>query len=235
MEWITPKTDWAASTDESGKYTGDYFNIKDYNRIKNNIEFLGAVAHQFWPVFVRAMPDRNYQEYPYADEINVLSENLEAINKYVGCDIGEKTEYADNGAFIGFADLNRIESACLKMYEEMRFLYTRPHAIPFRLGGRYFPLKDPRIPEPVKPSKLRLPFAFGSRFGGAYHPFKSPAPYHKPPVITPKRRLPYRLGGQYFPFEDPEILKEEKEERRLPYRMGREYFPFKLPRTENNE
>ena len=25
MEWITPKTDWAASTDESGKYTGDYF------------------------------------------------------------------------------------------------------------------------------------------------------------------------------------------------------------------
>ena len=124
MEWITPKTDWAASTDESGKYTGDYFNITDYNRIKNNIEFLGAAAHQFWPVFVRAMPDRNYQEYPYADEINVLSENLEAINKYVGCDIGEKTEYADNGAFIGFADLNRIESACLKMYEEMRFLYT---------------------------------------------------------------------------------------------------------------
>ena len=43
------------------------------------------------------------------------------------------------------------------------------------------------------------------------------------------------MGGQYFPFEDPEILKEEKEERRLPYRMGREYFPFKLPRTENNE
>ena len=82
MQWIEPKTDWAARKDDEGKYAGDYFNIVDYNRIKNNIEFLGAVARKFWPVFVRAMPDRNYEEYPYADEINTLADNLEAINVF---------------------------------------------------------------------------------------------------------------------------------------------------------
>ena len=40
MEWITPKTDWAARKDAEGKYTGDYFNTEDYNRIKNKIEIL---------------------------------------------------------------------------------------------------------------------------------------------------------------------------------------------------
>ena len=189
MEWITPKTDWAASTDESGKYTGDYFNITDYNRIKNNIEFLGAVAHQFWPVFVRAMPDRNYQEYPYADEINILSENLEAINKYVGCDIGEKTEYADDGAFIGFADLNRIESACLKMYEEMRFLYTRPHANSLQTGRPVFPFErseNTGASEAFKAAAAFLPLVPGS----AGLIIRSRALHH-----TINRRLLHRRGG----------------------------------------
>ena len=137
MEWITPKTDWAARTDAEGRYTGDYFNTADYNRIKNNIEFLGNMAREFWAVSVKAMPDRKYYEYPYADEINTLSDNLEKINAYVKCTIGEKTIYFDNGAFIGYADLNRIESACLALYEAMWNLYTRPVKLPFRLGAFY--------------------------------------------------------------------------------------------------
>lgn len=232
MEWITPKTDWMAWQDENGNYAGDYFNTVDYNRIKNNIEFLGAIAHQFWPVFVRAMPDRNYEEYPYADEINTLAENLEAINAFANCEIGEKTEYSDNGAFIGYEDLNRLESACLKLYEAMWNLYTRPLKLPFRLGAFYWPLKNPRIPEPVQPSKLRLPFGLGTRLGGAYYPFGAPAIYKEPQVVTEVKGLPFRLGSNYFPLKDPKIPREaEKEERRLPLRMGREYYPFKYPRT----
>lgn len=175
MEWITPKTDWAARTDAEGRYTGDHFNTADYNRIKNNIEFLGSMAREFWAVSVKSMPDRHYYEYPYADEINTLSDNLEKINAYVKCVIGEKTVYFDNGAFIGYADLNRIESACLALYEAMWNLYTRPVRLPFRLGAFYYPLKNPRIPEPVKPSRLRLPFGLGTRLGGAYYPFKAPS------------------------------------------------------------
>lgn len=195
MEWITPKTDWAAREDGSGNYIGDYFNITDYNRIKNNIEFLGEVAHQFWPVFVKAMPDRNYQEYPYADEINTLSTNLEAINQYVNCEIGSSTTYEDNGNFIGYEDLNRIESACLKIYEAMHGLYIKPSALPFRMGARYYPLKNPQTP----PRKLRLPFNGSVRLGGTYYPFK-PGEIEK--IETTQKRLKIKLGSSYFPFRE---------------------------------
>lgn len=196
MEWLEPKTDWQASEDESGNYTGDYFNIEDYNRIKNNIEFLGSMAQQFWPVGVKSLPDHSYEEYPYADEINTLADNLEAINEYIGCEIGEKTEYTANGIFIGFEDLNRIEAACMMFYEAMQGLYIRPKKLPYRLGGGYYPLKDPKIP----PRKLRLPFRLGTRLGGTYYPLETPS---IPPVITTEqKRMPFRLGGEYFPFRE---------------------------------
>ena len=108
MEWITPKTDWMARQDEAGNYAGDYFNTVDFNRIKNNIEFLGAVAHKFWPVFVRAMPYRRYVEFPFADQINTLADNLEAINAVVKCEISPNTVYEEDGAFIGYEDLKRL-------------------------------------------------------------------------------------------------------------------------------
>lgn len=197
MEWLTPKTDWAARQDESGKYTGDYFNTADYNRIKNNIEFLGAVAKKFWPVLVKAMPDRNYKEYPYADEINTLADNLEAINAFVGCEIGQKTVYSANGAFIGYDDLNRMESACLELYEAMYNLYKRENKLPFRFGARYYALKNPKIP----PKKTRFPFKMGIRFGGAYYPHKVPELLRADSdqeIVA----LPFRLGSDYFPMKE---------------------------------
>lgn len=170
MEWLEPKTDWAARRDESGEYIGDYFNIEDYNRIKNNIEFLGEVERKFWDVRMRAMPNKGYKEYPYADEINTLADNLEAINEFVGCEIGKKTVYEDNGEFIGYEDLNRMESACQEIYEAMRGLYRKPGRLPRRLGSKYYPMKNPKIP----PKKTRLPFGLGVRMGGAYYPHKMP-------------------------------------------------------------
>jgi len=195
MEWITPKTDWTVRQDESGNYIGDYFNTVDYNRIKNNIEFLGVMAHQFWQVFIRAMPDRRYEEYPYADEINTLADNLETINTFVRCDIGLKTVYSENEPFIGYEDLNRLESACLKLYEAMWNLYTKPVKLPYRLGALYYPLKNPKIP----PKKTRLPFMLGVRFGGTYYPHEMPRIPH---VVTEKKKLPMRLGQDYFPFKN---------------------------------
>ena len=231
MQWLTPKTDWDYEIDSSGNYTGDHFNITDYNRIKNNIEYLAYVARQFWPVEIRSLPDKAYEEYAYADEINQLSDNLDAINEYVNCVIGTKTEYSANGAYIGYEDLNRIESACLAIYTAMQQLYTRYKHLPFRAGAMYWPHKNPRIPRPYVPPKQRLPFALGTRFGGLYYPFKAPAPYKEPEVITAIRQLPFRSGDMYFPFKDAQIPRQQEPEKpRLPYRTGREYYPFKLPR-----
>lgn len=165
MEWKKPKTDWNAQRDLKGNYIGDYFNVNDYNRIKNNIEFLGAIARRFWPVLVKAQPDRKHEEYPYADEINTLVENLEAINAYVGCEIGEKTVYLPNGAFIGYEDLNRIESACLDLYETMNTLYKKANKLPYRFGGAYYPHKMPMILRADPDQEIaRLPIRLGGDF-----------------------------------------------------------------------
>lgn len=40
--WQQPKTDWQAS---------DYFNIKDYNRIKGNLNEIRRQALILWPDF----------------------------------------------------------------------------------------------------------------------------------------------------------------------------------------
>lgn len=194
MEWITPKTNWAAREDANGNYVGDYFNAEDYNRIKNNIEYLGAMARKFWPVMVRAMPDRRYEEYPYADEINTLADNLEAINAFVGSEIGPKTIYSANGAFIGFEDLNRLESACMKLYEAMYTLYRKGSKLPFRFGAGYYALKNPKMPS----KRTRLPFNVGIRFGQAYYPHKVPGILRVDPDQE-VARLPLRLGSDYFP------------------------------------
>ncbi len=196
MEWLEPKTNWQASEDESGEYTGDYFNIEDYNRIKNNIEFLGSLAKEYWPIFVKSQPDHAYEEYPYADEVNTLGDNLESINAYIGAEIGTKTIYEANGTFIGCEDLNRLESACMTLYNTMQGLYIRPKKLPYRLGGGYYPLKDPRIPH----RKLRLPFTLGTRLGGNYYPLETPTLPEK--VTTEQRRVPFKLGGEYFPTKN---------------------------------
>ena len=197
MEWLTPKTDWAPSTDAQGKYVGDFLNIEDYNRIKNNIEFLAHLARSFWPVKVKALPNKAHEEYPYADEINQISDNLDELNRYVNCNIGTKTEYSENGAYINFEDLNRIESATVDIYERLQVLYSKPKHLPYRLGAEYWPLKNPKV---RKIGRTHLPFKLGARLGGAYYPFKMPDTPDIPE--TKQKRLPFRLGSEYWPFEN---------------------------------
>ena len=43
MSWSAPKTDWNGETVD-GVYTGDRFNAVDFNRIKNNLEYLRELA-----------------------------------------------------------------------------------------------------------------------------------------------------------------------------------------------
>ena len=54
MAWVTPKTDWQASYDENGNYTGDYFNIEDYNRIIGNLTYLKVLADTLFLPFTTA-------------------------------------------------------------------------------------------------------------------------------------------------------------------------------------
>lgn len=82
MAWQTPKTDWYGATDSEGNYTGDRFNASDFNRIKNNLDYLRDLASRLYDEFsiVSLGEDRTPKDYFYADEINQLEENLKTVN-----------------------------------------------------------------------------------------------------------------------------------------------------------
>ena len=81
--------------------------------------------------------DKDYSSFYYADEINMLSDNLEQIHSNIyPVTIGEKTVYVQNQAFIGYEDLNRIESAALRIYTLLKEQKENKPRLSFRLGNR---------------------------------------------------------------------------------------------------
>lgn len=128
-EWITPKIDW---TNES------YFNVEDYNRIKNNINYLKDLAYSLYIsfAFTPMGADKAYTDFPYASEFNAFEDNLEGIKKntYPFYTTNKKTYY-DNQVFATSSDLNRIESACLKLYAGLTIQKSNKKKLALRLGN----------------------------------------------------------------------------------------------------
>lgn len=126
MAWITPKTDWSSHYDADGNYEGDFFNYADYNRIKNNLAFLAELASEYTlvppiPLGVDKHaidplhPDVDNDNF-FADEINQIEDGLDTIARLVPyIYVGSKRTYTENGRFIDAAELNRIESAELRL------------------------------------------------------------------------------------------------------------------------
>ena len=48
MAWTTPKTDWKAEYSNIEIYLGDFFNVEDYNRIKNNLQYIDDRAKELF-------------------------------------------------------------------------------------------------------------------------------------------------------------------------------------------
>lgn len=122
MAWTTPKTDWHGATDASGIYTGDRFNAVDFNRIKNNLEYLRALAICMYNEFaIKGLgQDRTPVDYFYADEINTLEENLTTVNQNtLKLSCGSAPTYTENGKTMDFAELNRLESAIFDLYNRL--------------------------------------------------------------------------------------------------------------------
>lgn len=122
MTWETPKTDWYGRVDENGVYTGDRFNAADFNRIKNNLEYLRDMAIKLYAEFsiVSLGDDRTPRDYFYADEINQMEANLNTINSNtLNRSYGSTPSYIENGNTMNFADLNRLEGAILDLYDKL--------------------------------------------------------------------------------------------------------------------
>ena len=122
MAWETPKTNWQGYVDNNGNYIGDRFNAGDFNRIKNNLEYLKELAIKLYDSFsiVSLGADKTPADYFYADEINTLEENLDTINKNtLNMSYGTSPVYNDNGNTMDFIELNRLEGAILDLYDKL--------------------------------------------------------------------------------------------------------------------
>ena len=122
MAWITPKTNWNGGTAADGTYIGDRFNAVDFNRIKNNLDYLRELAIKLYDEFAinDLGSDRTPADYFYADEINRLEENLTIINNNtLKRHYGTAPTYTNNGRTMDFTELNRLESAILDLYNRL--------------------------------------------------------------------------------------------------------------------
>lgn len=148
MAWITPKTDWHVSFNGAGEYIEDYFNISDYNRIKNNLIILKNLGKKL----VSGIPDFSVgadKHYPiagspdfdndnfFADEIMLIEDGLQAIDDAFDCfNHGRKKNYYENSSFINYIELNRIESAELDLYNHINDSIAGKTRLALRFGQR---------------------------------------------------------------------------------------------------
>lgn len=136
MAWQTPKTDWSGEVVD-GEYVGDRFNAVDFNRIKNNLEYLRELAVKMYEEFtIQSLgSDRTPKDYFYADEINKLEANLTTINsKSLKRSYGSAPTYVDNGNTMDFKELNRLESAILDLYERLTNEYEGRRMFTWNFG-----------------------------------------------------------------------------------------------------
>lgn len=110
--WQTPKTNWTRS---------DYFNVADWDRIRGNLEYLRDFAVMFFDTFSLAATDtKTVTDWLYASDLNTLEQNLETININVGyLDIGVTKTFTPGGNSIDYIELNRIEKACVAIYQRL--------------------------------------------------------------------------------------------------------------------
>lgn len=129
--WQTPKVNWKPT---------DRFNWWDYNRIKNNLKYLHERAVLLIKPFqIEDMGEdiTEYTAYWPVDVFNKFERNLETIDKNTyNTDYGEKQTFYENGVFIKWDELNRIENATLSINSMMDRQEVALSRLPFVLGRK---------------------------------------------------------------------------------------------------
>jgi len=135
MAWSTPKTNWTVSYDNNGYYTGDWVNIGDYNRIKNNIAYIQSVAaNVVYDTYPEMLADKvSYLEYPRASEWNRLENALNQLASNIGGSF-PAVLFMDNGYTPDYVELNRIESMTATLKQQYETAVKMKYRLPFTLG-----------------------------------------------------------------------------------------------------
>ena len=128
--WQEPKTDWKIT---------DRFNITDFNRIKNNIYYLHEKAMEtsrYFKIDHMGEDIESYDGYWNVDYFNAFEQNIEIINQNTfSKNYGVAQRFFENGPFIKWDELNRIEKACLSIKEILERQEKTITRLDFRLGS----------------------------------------------------------------------------------------------------
>lgn len=132
MSWQAPKIDWKST---------DHVNLEDYNRWKNNLIYLRELSLDVYGAYTMEDmgADKGYADYIYADEINAIESNLAALPVHTyPFQIGEQQTYYPNQQTPDYKEINRIESACLLIYNNLIGQIAGRKRLAIRLGGGRF-------------------------------------------------------------------------------------------------
>lgn len=103
MDWITPKVDWTKD---------DYYNAQDLNRVENNTK---VVADMLGISISSLVLNRNYSSLEFADSLNRIEGNIEALHVINIQWTTMKTNWKESQP-IDYKDANRLEINLLNLY-----------------------------------------------------------------------------------------------------------------------
>lgn len=130
MAWSEPKTDWGSD---------DYINIEDFNRIRNNIEYLKTESKRYYPDFpfsVALASQVGYSTYSYVELWNSLESCLQDIvDNTTVMTVGNKKTFTVYDPYIDYNELNRLENACLIYHDMFIGQKNTIRKLAFRLGN----------------------------------------------------------------------------------------------------
>lgn len=130
--WSQPKTDWQID---------DYINIEDFNRIRNNIEYLkteSAELYNDFPFSVKLADQVGYSSYAYVDLWNSLESCLQDIvDNTIVMNVGNKKTFSVFDSYIDYNELNRLERACLTYHDLFARQKLTLRRLAFTLGANW--------------------------------------------------------------------------------------------------
>ena len=129
-QFETPKTNWIAE---------DYINVSDYNRILNNVWYLGTNRlNEYYNIegFDDILQPASETDYPTAERWNLIEEKLDYLDTITGnlVSIGDRKYFYPGGQYIDYNELNRIENLTQKLYDLYERIKRTEVKLPFTLG-----------------------------------------------------------------------------------------------------
>lgn len=138
MDWIEPKNN-KRSTYLNDKYTGDYFNIDDYNTWKNDINYIYELAVILYPSFsiIDMGSDKKYEDFFYADEFNNITKNIKTINqKTINKPLTEIREFKTNEPFLNYKEVNAISNNLIAIHNVLSNQFENRRKFTWNFGNR---------------------------------------------------------------------------------------------------